>query len=285
MGAHDIFRQETSWPARGMALLRVVLFLILFIAASYGVNLAMAGVQTHVTTTLGHFLVAMATNGAAALVLVAVMARFSGRSFASYGYEGRHKLRNLLIGLASGIAVLAGQLLIEYLAGSFSLHAPTADAAALAQSALEMALLFLIVGVTEESLCRGYAFVEASRALSFWPAAALFSAVFAAPHLLNSGETLAAALQTGLFGLALAYSVRATGTLWFAIGEHAGWDFGESFLFGTPDSGQSFGTPLFHSTAQGPGWLTGGSAGPEGSLLCILSTIAVALIARRIADA
>jgi hypothetical protein len=46
MGAHDIFRQETSWSARGMALLRAVLFLALFAATSHGVNLAMAGLRT-----------------------------------------------------------------------------------------------------------------------------------------------------------------------------------------------------------------------------------------------
>jgi len=34
-----------------------------------------------------------------------------------------------------------------------------------------------------------------------------------------------------------ASAIWRTGNLWFAIGNHAAWDWGQTFLFGTPDSG------------------------------------------------
>jgi hypothetical protein len=53
------------------------------------------------------------------------------------------------------------------------------------------------------------------------------------------------------------------------IGFHAAWDWGETFFYGVPDSGFPAKGHLFNPTFAGPVWLTGGSAGPEGSWLCI----------------
>jgi hypothetical protein len=68
----------------------------------------------------------------------------------------------------------------------------------------------------------------------------------------------------------MAVSVRKSGGIWFAIGFHAAWDFAETFLFGVPDSGAASAGSLVVSTFSGPAWLTGGTAGPEGSLVVFL---------------
>ncbi|HUY11863.1 MAG TPA: hypothetical protein VMV73_06345, partial [Candidatus Dormibacteraeota bacterium] len=49
------------------------------------------------------------------------------------------------------------------------------------------------------------------------------------------------------------------------------WDWGESFLYGVPDSGTTTWHALFTTTFQGPIWLTGGKDGPEGSVLALLA--------------
>jgi len=96
-------------------------------------------------------------------------------------------------------------------------------------------------------------------------------------HLGNASETVAGVGAVALVGLVLAYSFRRSGALWFAWGYHASWDFAESFIYGVPDSGVmmpgAFLAPGFH----GPDWLTGGNAGPEGSLLVfpVLALLAV----------
>jgi hypothetical protein len=58
--------------------------------------------------------------------------------------------------------------------------------------------------------------------------------------------------------------------LWFAVGFHAAWDWGETFFYSVPDSGTIFPGHLLKSSFHGPPWLTGGMVGPEGSLLCFV---------------
>jgi uncharacterized protein len=60
--------------------------------------------------------------------------------------------------------------------------------------------------------------------------------------------------------------VRRTGSLWFAVGMHAAFDFGETFLYSVPDSGMVLPGHLSDATLHGPTWLTGGSVGPEASV-------------------
>jgi hypothetical protein len=53
------------------------------------------------------------------------------------------------------------------------------------------------------------------------------------------------------------------------IGFHAAWNWGQTYFYGVPDSGLAAKGHLFNPTFSGPAWLTGGSVGPEGSLLSI----------------
>jgi hypothetical protein len=73
-------------------------------------------------------------------------------------------------------------------------------------------------------------------------------------------------------------SVRVSGSAWWAIGCHAGWDWAETFFYGTADSGL---TPRGHyltsMPAGNPLW-SGGTDGPEGSLL-VLGVILLLLVA------
>ncbi|WP_324147889.1 hypothetical protein [Dyella sp.] len=50
---------------------------------------------------------------------------------------------------------------------------------------------------------------------------------------------------------------------------HAGWDWGQSYFYGTPDSGLTMQGHLFTTHPSGNPLLSGGSTGPEGSL-CML---------------
>ena len=86
-------------------------------------------------------------------------------------------------------------------------------------------------------------------------------------HVGNSGEAKAGLLLAGSFGLLAAFSLRRTGSIWFAIGMHATWDWGESYFYGVPNSGVLATGHLTAASLHGPVWLTGGSVGPEGSAL------------------
>jgi membrane protease YdiL (CAAX protease family) len=86
-------------------------------------------------------------------------------------------------------------------------------------------------------------------------------------------------LMAGFFGLLAAFSLRRTGSIWFAIGMHTAWDWGQSFFYGVPNSGIVATGHLMNSSLNGPNWLTGGSVGPEGSILVfpllLLSAVAI----------
>ena len=64
-------------------------------------------------------------------------------------------------------------------------------------------------------------------------------------------------------------SIWLTGSAWWAIGCHAAWDWAETYFYGTADSGLvAPGHLLTTSPAGNPLW-SGGTDGPEGSLLII----------------
>ncbi|MDQ1410160.1 MAG: protease family protein, partial [Acidobacteriaceae bacterium] len=94
----------------------------------------------------------------------------------------------------------------------------------------------------------------------------LLSLLFAAVHLQNSGEGRVGVAAVFVVGLLWCFTVQRTGSLWFAVGMHAAFDFGETFFYSVPDSGMLLPGHLSDATLHGPAWLTGGSVGPEASL-------------------
>jgi hypothetical protein len=134
------------------------------------------------------------------------------------------------------------------------------------------------VGFFEEFLMRGYSQFTLTRAMGFWPAAVLLSCMFGLIHMRNGGEQWPGLLAAAAIGFFFCLTLRRTGNLWFAVGFHAAWDWGETFFYSVPDSGTIFPGHLLKSSFHGPAWLTGGRVGPEGSVLCFL-VIAVTWVA------
>jgi membrane protease YdiL (CAAX protease family) len=131
-------------------------------------------------------------------------------------------------------------------------------------------LVFLAVGLFEEYLSRGYMLYTLADGIGFWPAALIMAVLFARAHMGNSGETHIGIIATFLFAIFAAATLWRTGNLWLAIGAHAGWDWGQSFFFGVPDSGIQIPGHLFDPRIQRPDWLNGGSVGPEGSIVVLI---------------
>jgi hypothetical protein len=60
-----------------------------------------------------------------------------------------------------------------------------------------------------------------------------------------------------------------TGSLWWAIGFHTTWDWGQSFLYGVADSGIMVQHHLLATHPVGKPLLSGGTTGPEGSIVIL----------------
>lgn len=103
----------------------------------------------------------------------------------------------------------------------------------------------------------------------FWNAAWLSSTLFGAMHTGNNGENWIGIFAAASIGFAFCVSIWVTGSAWWAIGCHAAWDWAETYFYGTADSGfVAPGHLLSTSPAGNPLW-SGGTDGPEGSLLII----------------
>ena len=159
-----------------------------------------------------------------------------------------------------GILWRAGPLVFDGMAGSGVLTLSFGFA---------WGFVFLLVGFFEESLLRGYLQHTLTRGIGFWWSALSLSVVFALGHTTNNGESVQGIVEVGLAGILFCLSLWYTKSLWWAVGFHTGWDWGQSYFYGTPDSGLVTRGHLLSSHAAGNPLWSGGTAGPEGSLLVV----------------
>jgi uncharacterized protein len=212
-----------------------------------------------------------------------IMSRIERRPLAAYGSGGPHTLRRFAAGCLSGLLCSSALVACLWALGflvfdGFSLHGT-----AILHFGSLWAVAFLLVGLAEETslraymqftLARGLAGIYGAlfnarrrRTLGFWTAAVLLACLFISNHSGNPGESRAGLAQIGLFALLMCFSLWRTGSLWWAIGFHAAFDWGEAFLFGVADSGWAIHGHFLASHPSGNPFLSGGSAGVEGSLL------------------
>ena len=208
------------------------------------------------------------------LLLVAAVApalwlsHMEHRRFDDYGLPRRSAFgKQFWIGTLWGFVAITCLLLTMRAAGVFHVEGLAMHGLRLVKFAAFWALLFLLVAFYEDFLFRGYSQFTLGNGVGFWPAAFLLSAVFGAIHLSNPGEHWTGALGAGSIGLFFCLTLRRTGNLWFAVGMHAAWDWAETFFYSVPNSGIIAPGHLMKTDFHGPTWLTGGSVGPEGSVL------------------
>ena len=208
------------------------------------------------------------------LLAAGVMTLIEKRSFADYGMPLNEALgKRFWQGVPIGFIMLSLLLgLIAALHG-FSVDGVGVGGAAAVSLAVLYFIGFIFVGMFEEFSFRGYMQSTLQSGIGFWPAAIILSIVFGAIHLGNTGEAKIGAFMAGCFGLVAAFALRRTGNIWYPIGMHASWDWGETYFYGTPDSGILAQGHFLNSSFRGPEWLTGGSVGPEGSWLVFLVMI------------
>lgn len=203
----------------------------------------------------------------AALVPALFFAKLEGRWFGTYGLPARGAFgKEFWLGAIWGLAAITLLLLVMRGVGVFHFGSLALHGLRVLKFAAFWGAVFLVVGLYEDFLFRGYSLFTLAEAIGFWPAAILLSFAFGFIHLQNNGESWVGALGASCIGLFFCLTLRRTGTLWFAVGMHTSWDWGESFLYSVPDSGQVAPGHLLRSSFHGSRWLTGGSVGPEGSL-------------------
>jgi uncharacterized protein len=200
-----------------------------------------------------------------------IMGRLEHRSLADYGLPLRAAFRSdFWTGMLWGLLLLSATVGGIALFHGYSISGLALSGGAIVGYGAVWLVGYLLVGFFEEFAFRGYTLFTVATGIGFWPAAILFSAVFGAAHLGNANEDLIGALVIFLFGIFLCLTLRRTGSLWFAIGAHCTFDWGESYLYSVHNSGATAVGHLVTSTMHGSAWLTGGAVGPEDSVICIV---------------
>jgi uncharacterized protein len=254
-------------PSVLFVFLRIGIYIVLSTGIGIGLQWILAGFADGSLYSPRNLLISEASPLAGVFIAAAAMSQLEGRPFSDYGLSLRGAFGKLFWqGAAFGLAEITGVIGTIALLGSYHFGSLSIHGADVVRWAAFWGAFFLLVGLYEEFAFRGYVQFTLAQAVRFWPAAILLSVAFGVVHRGNPGESkigLAGVMLTGLFWC---FTLRRTGNLWFAVGMHASFDFGETFLYSVPDSGVVFPGHLSNATLAGPAWLTGGSAGPEASV-------------------
>jgi len=227
-----------------------------------------------------------------ALAATWIVGRIEGRGLGRYGFAGRGAVGKFLLGWAWGLGFLALLVGALWKAGLLVFDGRLLVGGDAWKYGAVWLVGFGLVAMAEESILRGYVQVtlgrglaslwrlafdetadsaagERARAVGFWVAAALLSFVFGAGHGSNPGESPVGLVSAGLIGLVFCLVLWRTGSLWWAIGFHAGWDWAQSFCFGVADSGTMVQFHWLGTHPVGKVLWSGGATGPEGSALVL----------------
>jgi hypothetical protein len=177
----------------------------------------------------------------------------------------RPALPGIAIGAALGLVMMS--LLMGVLIATGLYDVALVDAAP-AWTGLRLAVE---AAVTEELWMRALLFRLLWRAFGAVPAFIVAALVFGGMHLANAGATPLAVATPAAAGLMFCAFYALTGRLWVPIGLHLAWNFAQGYLFGATVSGGTLGGSIAVSTVHpgAPAWLTGGTFGPEGSVVAL----------------
>lgn len=265
----SLFLNKTGLRACWRLLLYAVIFFLLWSASAYVLSLTLHTARG-IFSPRSQFLEEFA-GFLSAFVAAWIMSLLEQRPVGAYGLPARIAFGKLFWqGCAFGLFEISALIGMIAAFGAYSFGSLAVHGGELARWGLFWAAFFVVVALFEEFFFRGYALYTLADGIGFWPAAVLLSVFFGGVHLRNRGEDWVGAAGVFLVGLFWCFTLKRTGSLWFALGMHATFDFGETFLFSVPDSGMVFPGHLSNATLHGPTWITGGTPGPEASVFDFL---------------
>jgi membrane protease YdiL (CAAX protease family) len=304
--AADAPRSRLSWIFVGDDGLRagwsIVLFSIFVALLTIGLVLIVralhlgsfaAGAGAKPAATILQEVLSLIAVGVAALL----MSLIERRRFGRYNLAVPAPVPDFVKGLISGIAMLSILVGLLDLAGGIAFQGIALSGGAIVSYGVEWLIAFLLVALFEEFAFRGYLQFTLARGITgiiraispdnraaptigFWVAGIVLSIVlFAVAHMMNGGETPMGIVSVSMAGLLFVFSLWRTGSLWWAIGFHCTWDWAQSYLYGVADSGMVSKGHLLVTHPIGAELLSGGTTGPEGSILVVpVVLVAIAIV-------
>lgn len=204
-----------------------------------------------------------------AFVCTGIFALYEHRRVDSYGLPVNRAFRwqtfeGALAGIFATGAVAAGMITLR----GMQIKGLAESGRSVFLSALAWLGANILIGMSEELWWRSYLQQTLWKSIGFWPASIVIALLFTADHyFFKTGENVWDVITLTSLSLFMSYSLLRTGTLWFAVGFHAAFDYMQLFVIGTPNGARFPVGRLLDVRFDGPVWLTGGVLGTEASFL------------------
>jgi membrane protease YdiL (CAAX protease family) len=253
------------------ALMVIAMIPILVIAASMNAGLSIEElIETPFMKNSMMFVQTICVIGAVILMYIS----FERKSGLSLGWKQKQPIRAAIVGSNWGIALMSGLFLGIWAFGGLQVMDVQFDRAVIGSLVFGL-ILFGLVAINEELLCRGYIQGMLRRHMGPFLAIAITSLLFTSLHLMNDNvmDSPIPLINLFLAGVLLGVSREVTGGLWVPIGIHFTWNYFQGYIYGFEVSGNIIEDSLITIEAQGNELLSGGSFGAEGSLLATVILI------------
>ena len=200
------------------------------------------------------------------ILVVMIYCRYiEKRRLRTMGFQKKGMVSQYLLGVLGGTLFLSVAYLLCIVTGSIHFQG-------LAENIAPIYIIgylggYMIQGMAEEIMFRGYLFVSLSRRNSVMYSAVLSAILFSLLHGFNSGVSLLALINIFLFGFFAALLLVRYENIWIVGGFHTIWNFLQGNLYGIHVSGMSVESTVFVSeNSSGINLISGGEFGMEGGL-------------------
>lgn len=276
------FTNTPIWLKKiGLVLLFFIIYLVfvglisfggeILLAKSFGISDTVFREQVNLDSTT--MLFNYSINFLATVLVIWLFWRFAiKKSFPEIGFKDNKWLRNLILGMVSGIIAISIGFLISLFFGFVKIQS-------LAFSPPDFTnylIIFALVAISEELLTRGLMLSTLMDGMNDYIALLIVAVIFGALHLLNDNVTTLSFINICIAGLFLGISYIHNRSLWFPIGLHFTWNFFQGPVYGYEVSGHK-NVSIIEQTIHGNDTFTGGEFGFEGSIIAIPIMIAAIL--------
>lgn len=189
------------------------------------------------------------------------------------GFRKKGMIRQYALGALGGIVFFSVAYLLCLVTGSIHFHGFSDDI--LPIYIIGYLLGYLVQGMAEEVLCRGYLLVSLTRRYSVSYSIVISAVFFALLHGMNSHLTFLALINLFLFGVLAALMLVRYENIWIVGAFHSLWNFAQGNLYGIQVSGSSLQKSVFASTSKAElSVINGGAFGMEGGLAVTVVMVA-----------
>lgn len=191
------------------------------------------------------------------------------RSLYSMGFVKKKAISDYIIGAGMGVIMLGTSLLIAFLSGTVTYEGYVLG------DGFWLLLIFLggfiIQGMSEEVLVRGYFMISVAAKNSILLAVLSNSLLFALLHIFNNGIAVLPLINLALFGIFASIYTLKMNSIWGICALHTTWNFAQGNIFGIKVSGIDTQVSLFSFKLKETGTvINGGTFGLEGGIAVTL---------------